>query len=670
MTIAEIKTYGGALAYQMPTHGQVELDGEALMLKIGSSYHVRSASPFAPKSSQGDPSYGDFEPFDSPSAQANWAAGYGFLRASHTVSSDGWAGSYWAGYLEGLNVDAALPGRIILSPAVVFETLPGLAGTMTPAKMVELGGTLLCAAGTALYRRDDASPVPSTWTAINSTPFPAQATDLAVLGGTAFVALGDLQNMQYTSNLSTFGTTAPACYLTSDKVGLYRSFNINQVQGSTSGIGWAAEPVLTVGDSSAPITSLAPGGGLVLLWAGKTDGLWGFPMLQAGTATKYLPFERRYARNCKPLMWHGPLVLVPNGRGLWSFQASSQTSGEASNISPARDAQQLGRVRGEVRALGDSLRFVYAALVDSTFSPPQTFLNRMDTRSGRWHTWVYPGQQNCETLFSRATDLLGGPPALFFGFGNQVGRVGLPLTSDDPLSDPASRYTTAETNVELITSMFDFNLPDQEKALLWVQVGAERLQGSVKSVSVDYQLDGDGRWRSDLNPRKALSSPSTQMFFPRSTPHCRWIQLRLQPRTFDPTDTPIIRFVVIHARILVENRWRWSLVVHIAQNQQLNNLAQRTDFAFRLYRKLLQIREKQDIVAFRDREGYYWNVLLDQVDAQVLRESGGVQPEYTVSMELTQALPGHALGDGNAIEIPIPTEFPAVLEGETYMDAP
>src|SRR5262245_62269467 len=135
---------------------------------------------------------------------------------------------------------------------------------MTPARMVELGGTLCCAAGTALYVRDDSLPTPNNWHTAGSTPFPANATDCAVLGGTIFVALGDAQNMRYTSDLATFGTTQPASYLTSDKVGLYRSFNTNQVQGSTSGIGWAAEPVLTVGDSSAPVTSLAPGGGLVL----------------------------------------------------------------------------------------------------------------------------------------------------------------------------------------------------------------------------------------------------------------------------------------------------------------------------------------------------------------------------------------------------------------------
>src|SRR5262249_47778105 len=155
-----------------------------------------------------------------------------------------------------------------------------------------------------------------------------------------------------------------------------------------------------------------PGGGLSLLLVGKTDGLWAIPVGAGGTATKYLPFERRYARNARPLMYHGPLLLVPNGRGLWTFQMSSQTSGEASNLSPARDAQQLGRVRGEIRALGDSMRFVYAALVDNTFVPPQLFLNKMDTRTGRWHTWVYPGQGDCQLLFSRATDTQGGRPQL------------------------------------------------------------------------------------------------------------------------------------------------------------------------------------------------------------------------------------------------------------------
>jgi len=405
-----------------------------------------------------------------------------------------------------------------------------------------------------------------------------------------------------------------------------------------------------------------------LLWIGKTDGLWGIPSGAGGTATKYLPFERRYARNSRPLMWHGPLVIIPNGRGLWTFQASSQTSGEASNIAPARDAQQLGRVRGEVRALADSARFVYAALCDPTFNPPQLFINKMDTRTGHWHTWVYPGQQDCETMFQRSTDTRSGPPTLWFGFGNQVGRIGMPLTGDDPLSDPNALFTTATDNVELITSSFDFNLPDTEKALMWVVLGAERLQGMVKYVYIDYMLDGDGTWHTDLVPNLAYTSPSTRMLFPRTTRHCHWIQLRYKPRTFTPIDTPIIRYVVIHARILVENRWRWTLTVSIGQNQELNNFAQREDYAFRIYRKLLALRETQEMVVFRDREGYSWTVLLDNIDATVLRESGGVQPEYSAGLELTQAIPGLVYGEANAVEIPTPTDGAAVLDGETYLD--
>jgi len=238
-----------------------------------------------------------------------------------------------------------------------------------------------------------------------------------------------------------------------------------------------------------------------------------------------------------------------------------------------------------------------------------------------------------------------------------------------------SLYTTATTNVELITSSFDFNLPDAEKALMWVQLGAERLQGAMKSVSIDYQLDGEGFWRTDLNPHIATTALSTRMFFPPNTPHCHWLQLRYQPRTFQPNDTPVIRYVVIHARILVENRWRWTLTVQLAQQQQLANFAQRTDYAFRLFRKLLKLREDQDIVVYRDRDGYLWNVLVDQIDGSIMRESGGVQPEYAVGLELTQALPGlyvgpNNYGENNSIEIPTPVNQAAVLDQEAYLDAP
>src|SRR4029077_4589218 len=145
-------------------------------------------------------------------------------------------------------------------------------------------------------------------------------------------------------------------------------------------------------------------------------------------------------------------------------------SGEASNITPGRDAQQLGRVRGEVRATADSARWVYATLVDTAAGSAGTaiasYINRMDMRTGKWHTWTYPGLANSEMLYHRAQP---GPgispqnPSMWAGFGNKVGWYILPINGDDPLADKACRFTTATSDVEMVGSAFDFGLPDQIK---------------------------------------------------------------------------------------------------------------------------------------------------------------------------------------------------------------
>ena len=90
------------------------------------------------------------------------------------------------------------------------------------------------------------------------------------------------------------------------------------------------------------ISSLAPGGGLVLVYVGRIDALGCID--NDAVYHDLVPFDSRMRTNCRPLKWllasgsdqqRGSLSLVfPRERSLWEYVPSDQFSGTASCIAP------------------------------------------------------------------------------------------------------------------------------------------------------------------------------------------------------------------------------------------------------------------------------------------------------------------------------------------------
>jgi hypothetical protein len=656
--------YGGQLADHAPPIGDVEIDGDPLLLTAG-GYDVTALEPFAPKVSQGDRRFGNYQPYDSPVAQSSWHGGYGQKRAESDTDT--------VGYFEGHDVEADR-NRIIPAPPKVWEPLPDLGSEVDARRTyTEMNGTLICTAGSHLYMRLDAPP---GW--VKMATFPAPCRDLAIYGERAYVALGLDTPLQHSLDLATWssatgGEVAEA--LVSDRSALYRGWS-NKVQATTVGTAWT-EGTALIGDTSAPITSLLAGGGLVTLWVGKTDGLWGIPPGVAGTAAHYLDFDRRDPDNCWPLVWRGGIVLVPNGNGLWEYQPSSQTSGAAANISPSRDADALGQVRGRVVGVCDTLRYTIASLFDD--DTQTSYVVRRDSRTGKWHSWLTMGSVEASALYFRQHDLTDAesPPHLFISAGTAGhAQVILPANGDDPISDPNCRYVIDDMQPwqpEATLPEFDFLLPDEKKTLLTVRLSSRRLMGAWRWVEVAYQLDSDGRWRTDLDAGRgalgdARSSPTCELTFPEGT-QCRWVALRLRFFNMDPISPPEIRAVAIHGRVAIQTKWHWNITGVLGRAETADNLAQIERDTFLLERKLQRLREEAKPARFRDPDGYPWKVLVDRVRVTRNQEPGRL-PEWQVALALTQAIPQLDTGHQSIYDYPVLGEEGGLYDTESYYWSP
>jgi hypothetical protein len=347
--------------------GSVDLNGFPLQLKPG-SYQRAPAPRFGQKVSTGDLRYQDFNPYESATSIASLENGYGLRRYSDLLPSDPAPQTY---YKESSNVDAREAG-IVISPHLATVTLPGSTATpvwmgeWTPSAGAVTGNHWVIVAGTKVYY------LSAIGTAVDSTyalPATAVQGDVVVVGGELLIGYGAAHTAQYITTLDastplanvtdTAGVSLFAFALTGDRSAIYlaggtsATAHVNVViSASTSATTPATafapnqgSNYIYCGSTDSPITGLAPGGGIQLVFVGKYTELGAID----GNSVSYHTLVRfngnRQSTNCVGMDWWlgggfvsdpaGPMVIVfPRGRSLWAYAPNSFDAGTPLNIAP------------------------------------------------------------------------------------------------------------------------------------------------------------------------------------------------------------------------------------------------------------------------------------------------------------------------------------------------
>lgn len=523
---------------------QVTLDGISISCLPG-KYEVTEADRFGQKISQGDLSYNDFNPFESSDTISNLTGGAGLRRESDNpipASSN----NPISMYKESSGVNASgYPTVLSLLPSI--ETLPGAtttpvwSGEFTPSSGALAGVTQFVAvAGTKVYRR-----VSGSWT--DTGIVLAAAALKGAVGaflGTLIIGYGSAATAQATADLATVTnvqqTTGPTNIyvwaVSTDRAASYVAggttiSNYNQVMSSTAAASGYGTPIQT---GNGIITGLAPGGGLALVFVGKTTELGEIDT--GGTYRTLIPFDSSLSTNCNPLRWwmssgqtlqRGALVLVfPRERGIWTYQPSSQLAGNAYNISPwANPVVRPPNARGLVTAMQGTARWLYYT---TTNGSGRTFIWRRDAATGNSHTWVDLGTNGCQTM--AITSMFGTNPILFVGYGNSIASITLALDGDNEVDDPACRYVSSGT---LDLADIDLGFPDEDKIGFYVHIVADDLVPGAQQISVSAADDN----KTFLSLGTVSNSPNGSLMFATYTAVKR-LSIRLTLTTTDPTKTP------------------------------------------------------------------------------------------------------------------------------------
>lgn len=614
---------------QVGQGGQVRLNNIDLMVVPG-TYRVEEAPGFGEKIQLGELTYADLSPDVSAHSIVSLTSGYGLRRYSDMPPGDRRRGQC---YLESTDVDCRnIP--VILGPLQTAQALTGIAATpVWGGEFVASDAVryFVVVAGTKVWKSADLLTWTDTGLALAATPVQGA---VGVFGGKLLFGYGSAAVAQWTRTLSgalnnvTDDAGPPVNIFvfafTADRAAAYiaggtAAANVNKVMSSgdqtTTTFKFEIASIVTCGSVDNAITALAPGGGLVTVYVGKTTEL--AEIDNSGVYRTLVPFDSYLATNCVGMRWwlgsagdeqRGPIILIfPRDRSTWAFEPSSETSGRAENISPWADMNHRPpTIRGRTTAIQGSARWLYYAIQSNAGN---SWIIARDARTGANHPIVSLGANDCRML---AISSLGGSPKLLIGKGNGLVTCVLPIDGEMPLDEAAYRYAASGV---LTLPDIDLNFPAEDKISLSI-VGVAEDVAVGRTIQIEAAYDGGAYsvvGTVDAGPLEEFD------FSPPTT--TKRISLRLTFATNDSTKTPRLLALILRLSLNPKLYRLWNFTAPLPAGSLASlsdDLRNPRDTIIDLW----SARARGTPVPFEDRWNDSYTVRIRQINEQeIIRET-------------------------------------------------
>lgn len=633
---------------------------------VQGSYVVEEAPRFGEKISTGTLSYQDFNPYESAHSIASHLGGYGLRR--YTDLPDPNLPTILDMYDEADGVDCRF-GTPFLGPKLTVETI---AAPLT-ANIVWFGEFTISTGGSAGTTRWVAiTDSQGVWYRTSATVWTQAITGAALVGtpygpacgvfggklvigmrGTAVARyttdLAALNNVTNTaaSNLFVWAFTASKAeaYVAGGPVATVGSEDFARIISSVNGGTLYTNPASAVnaGNPNTAVTALSPGGANLLVFVGKTTELG---QLDASSAYRnVVPFDSTLATNCAGMrLWLGKggdeergasILVFPRDRSLWAYQPSTETAGNAANLSQwAVLGLRPANFKGLPTAIQGTSRWLYYTV--QTGSTASRMIAR-DAQTGVNHSLFTVPNSTTRTGALGVTSLFAGNPLLFVGgiSGNfPAYSIILPLDGENPLDDTAYRYTLTGT---LTTPAIDLGFPDEQKILFEVHVISSLLSPGSQDIGVAFALDDTTTYTTLGNADGAYSV----LQFPTNT-SCRRVKLKFTLSTTSETSTPVLLGYSVRMSMNTQLLKVWKMQLLLPSST--NNLGS-TDLQEPVTNidNLWDAREDGFPIPYVDRFGVSWTVrIINMKESEVVREVGQL-PQTVIDIALLQ----RSRGPGN-----------------------
>lgn len=648
----------GTSTYAWPNvqPGQVEeviLGGLPMQLVPG-KYVIQEADRFGEKVSQGDLKYADFNPYESSQSTSTLISGAGLQRYTDVLDPT----TVTTYYKETSNVSCvAMPA--VLSPEMLQQPLPGAtSGLVWMGELVTADGVrhMLGVGAGGIWQRATSG----VWSLVLALPATPLQNAVGVFRNTLIIGYGALHTGQATADLTALvdvtGNSTAASGPDTGPLFIYAftSDHANSyVAGSTTGdptiilasLNAASNYQTPTQTGTGAVRSLAPGGGIALVYVGKDTELGEIDT--TGIYRTLIPFDGTYPGNCQPLRWYissgsdaqrGPTVLVfPRAHGLWLYAPSTITAGDSYNISPwSQPWLRPPNARGQITAVQGSARWLYFAVQRA--SDGHTWIYRRDAATGASHTWLDLGAGKCSTMaITTLVPTSPGNSVLLIGYGNSVLTVQLPIDGDSEVDDPTVRHQLIGY-LDLPDTELGF--PDEDKIPISVRLSSGSLAPNQRWFDVDYAID-EGAWVRLGTINSPL--PGSELMFPSQLVFRR-LSIRIWFHSSDGVESPML-FGVSVRMSLNPKLYRLFVLQTTVPTASFDTLADNLQNPYTLMQSLWQRRRDGFPVEYADPWNDQFLVrILKMQQSQMLRQPELV-PETTLDFTLLEVIKGRTALD-------------------------
>lgn len=542
------------------------------ILTVPGSMRQFDLSNFSPAVRSDNPRYSDFS-LSQFWAQDNWSHGRGALEWGDPDS-----------YYDSANVWTHIRNQITLAALQNLTTKAAAAsvgGNPVCLRLVTTAANLFTATGGGARDVFQWNNSTAVWVA-EVSGIAADPTDMTEWQGVIWVANGEANNMRVKSGGAWADGGVPADFLAVfNNTALYRADNINEIYWATALASPASATVwngpLYVGDTNTSIRSLAVADGR--LWVGKDDGLY---YIQDQVVTQLLDFQwARDPNNFRWMKWWQGALYFPIQYGLYRLVGSTLQA-----IGPNRGAQDesgdptfkglASGKRGQIVDLIPVGDFLYAVVDAGTGGTSQILCYN----GTGWHQLVQgaaSGTRIRSAFFTGplATTGVLSLPRLWFGYGNDVYNIILPLNTDDPFEDTTNQTyfagTIAGGAAFLLSSWFDAGLANVWKEFIGLQLYTEGLTAN-EQVLFQYVVDGDTTYQSVLTPAGVAynftASPYQAIPLPQNTIGKKIRGRLILARGGTTTLTPKIKAMVVEYAVRPDTKFAWQVTARAGRHMR------------------------------------------------------------------------------------------------------
>lgn len=562
----------------------------------------------------------------SMDATASSSPSFSFIRQNKITQ-----GFYWANGCDTRQGDRLFPQRLNVASNFSDSTqAPSLIGDATVFSWAVSKNTIYAL-----------QVAPSTW--LTSAVTIPTITDAVQYGGFLYVAVGNSNSFytwdQTNTNSNWVQRTSSANNFVVIRNQLWRSNGasiFSTVNTDPANQVWSSATI--VGDPNTNINYLDVWGDFIMIF--KQDGIYNAD--KTGNVYPLFPGFRNLGTNPRPIgQWRDSYYFASDVGLVWEISKTGvkRIGFDLAEPFPMGGTASTSPILGTPNAATRGVPLTNYLVVGFNQFPAQSnsgaYFLAWDGKT--WHPYAYFANSTVNGLGETGGNQSPVAPTVQLSCkGN--GSTNKIFYQSQPLVDPVHSGSFDTTPQVLYLTVDNGALEDESKVLERINCWIDNPQSGTLKIAYALDENISNLTFADMGTPIGNGSQSAQQFLPPSPlPTYRKIQLRVTIQANTSTNSPIVRYIILHYKQRTPQRRTWTLMLLSDKNTVGPTARVDVRDARKIVADLDAARQVHEQVDFVDILGVTYSVYVDEVSEKIKIQKAGQSPSFIVQVLLVEA---------------------------------